>query len=234
MAFAGTNYYLTKTLKIKHNNMAFSFLKLFQPKDKIFQNLFEQTASISVAVSEIFLDAMKATDAKRLELLAQTGHLEHQADDVAHNLYVELSKNFITPFDREDIHELASAMDDVVDYIDEVGNKIKNYEFTEFNEYVLKIAELNNESTKELKNAIYGLRDMNKLEKVTEACLKIHGYESKVDLLYNQAMGDLIKNNRDNPVKIIVMKDLFEELEMVSDKCQDASNVIESIVIKYS
>ncbi|MFN8294599.1 MAG: DUF47 family protein [Chitinophagales bacterium] len=214
--------------------MSLSILKFFQPKDKIFQNLFDQTAEIAVKISEVFLEAMKQSNEKRFEILAQTGHLEHQADDVAHNLYVELSKNFITPFDREDIHELAAAMDDVVDYIDEVGNKMKNYEFTEFNEYVLKIAELNNESVKELKNAINGLRDMKNLNKVTDSCLKIHGYESKVDILYNDAMGDLIRNNKDNPVKIIVMKDLYEELELVSDKCQDASNVIESIVIKYS
>ncbi len=214
--------------------MAFSFLKLFQPKDKIFHSLFEQTADISVKISELFLSAMKETGEKRFEILAQTGHLEHLADDMAHNLYVELGKNFITPFDREDIHELAAAMDDVVDYIDEVGNKMKNYEFTEFNEHVLKIAELNDESVKELRNAIFGLRDMKNLHKVTDSCLKVHGYESKVDLLYNQAMGELVRNNKDNPVKIIVMKDLYEELELVSDKCQDASNVIESIVIKYS
>lgn len=214
--------------------MAFSFLKLFQPKDKIFHNLFEQTADISVKISELFLSAMKESGEKRFEMLAQTGHLEHQADDLAHNLYVELSKNFITPFDREDIHELAAAMDDVVDYIDEVGNKMKNYDFTEFNEHVLKIAELNNDSVKELRNAIFGLRDMKNLHKVTDSCLKVHGYESKVDLLYNQAMGELVRNNKDNPVKIIVMKDLYEELELASDKCQDASNVIESIVIKYS
>lgn len=214
--------------------MGFSFLKFFQPKDKVFQNLFERIADISVAVSEVFLEGMRATDNTRLELLSQTGQLEHQADDVTRDLYVELNKNFITPFDREDIHELASAMDDVVDYLDEVGNKMKNYDFLEFNDYMLRIAELNNESVKELKNAVYGLRDMRHLEKVTEACLKIHLYESNVDLLYNQAMGDLIKNNRDNPVRIIVMKDLYEDLEMVSDKCQDASNVIESIVIKYS
>ena len=139
--------------------MAFSFLKLFQPKDKIFHDLFEQTAEIAVNTSEVFLQAMKETGEKRFEILAQTGHLEHQADDLAHNLYVELSKNFITPFDREDIHELAAAMDDVVDYIDEVGNKMKNYDFTEFNEHVLKIAELNNDSVKELRNAIFGLRN---------------------------------------------------------------------------
>lgn len=214
--------------------MSLSILKFFQPKDKIFQNLFEQTAEISVKISEVFLEAMKQTNEKRFEILAQTGHLEHQADEVVHNLYVELSKNFITPFDREDIHELAAAMDDVVDYIDEVGNKMKNYEFSEFNDYVLKMAELNNEACKALKIAIYELRNMKNLDKVNAACLNIHGYESKVDILYNQAMGDLIRNNKDNPVKIIVMKDLFEELETVSDKCQDASNVIESIVIKYA
>lgn len=75
---------------------------------------------------------------------------------------------------------------------------------------------------------------MKNLQKVNDACIKVHGYESKVDLIYNQAMGDLIRNNKDNAVKIIVMKDLFEELEIISDKCQDVSNVIESIVIKYS
>ena len=214
--------------------MAFSILKFFQPKDKVFFGLFEQAVDIMEKTSGIFLEAMRASDADRFEILSQTSGLEHQADNVTHNIYVELSKNFITPFDREDIHELASAFDDVVDYIDEIGNKMKNYEFSEFNEYVYKMAELNDESVKELKNAIYGLRNMKNLDKVNASCMKVHGYESKVDLLYNDAMGDLIRNNKDNPVKIIVMKDLFEELELISDKCQDVSNVIESIVIKYS
>ncbi|HNE50345.1 MAG TPA: DUF47 family protein [Chitinophagales bacterium] len=214
--------------------MSLSILKFFQPKDKVFQNLFEETATLAGQISAKFLEAMRNTDEKRFEILAQTGHIEHQADQVAHNIYVELNKNFITPFDREDIHALASAMDDVVDYIDEVGNKMKNYEFKEFNEYVLKMAEYNDESVKELKNAIFGLRNMKNLQAVTEACIKVHGYESRVDVLYNDAMGDLIRNNKDNPVRIIVLKDLYEDLEAISDKCQDASNVVESIVIKYS
>jgi hypothetical protein len=214
--------------------MALSFLKFFQPKDKVFFNLFEQAVDIMAKTSEVFIEAMKATDAKRFELLAQTSGLEHQADNVTHNIYVELNKNFITPFDREDIHELASAFDDVVDYIDEIGHKMKNYEFGEFNDFVYRMAELNHESIKELKNAIYGLRDIKNLKSVNDSCLKVHGYESKVDLLYSEAMGDLIRNNKDNPVRIIVMKDLYEDLELISDKCQDVSNVVESIVIKYS
>lgn len=214
--------------------MAFSFLKFFQPKDKIFFNLFEQAVDVMEKVSSVFLEAMKTSDSKRFEILSQTSGLEHQADNITHNIYVELSRNFITPFDREDIHALAAAFDDVVDYIDEVGHKMKNYEFGEFNEYVFKISELNDESIKELKKAIYGLRNIKNLKSVNDSCLKVHGYESKVDLLYNEAMGDLIRNNKDNPVRIIVMKDLFEELELISDKCQDVSNVIESIVIKYA
>ena len=214
--------------------MSIPLLKFFQPKDKVFHNLFERCADISVKISEVFLEAMKTSDVKRMEMLAQTGSLEHEADDIVHNIYLELNKNFITPFDREDILALAAAMDDVVDYIDEVGNKMKNYDFYEFNDYILKVAELNNESVKELKIAIYELRNIKDLSKVNDACIKVHGYESKVDLIYNQAMGELIRNNRDNPVRIIVMKDLYEELELISDKCQDVSNVIESIVIKYS
>lgn len=214
--------------------MALSFLKFFQPKDKIFHKLFEDSIAIGAQISEIFLEAMKETGEKRFEILSKTSDLEHQADDIAHQIYSELNRNFITPFDREDIYSLASALDDVIDYIDEVGSKMKNYEFSESNDYILKMAEYNNQSVKELKNAILGLKTMKELEKVTDACIKVHGYESIVDALYNQAMGDLIKKNRDNPIKVIVLKDLYEEMELISDKCQDASNVISSIVIKYS
>lgn len=214
--------------------MALSFLKFFQPKDKIFHKLFEDSIVIGAQISEIFVEAMSETGAKRFEILAKTSNLEHQADDIARQIFSELNRNFITPFDREDIYALASALDDVIDYIDEVGSKIKNYEFGESNEYILKMAEYNNQSVKELKNAIYGLKSMKELEKVTDACIKVHGYESIVDTIYNQAMGDLIKNNKDNPIKVIVLKDLYEEMELISDKCQDASNVISSIVIKYS
>lgn len=214
--------------------MALSFLKFFQPKDKIFFTLIEKNVDIAVQISELFLQAMKETGDKRAEILMKTSSLEHQADDITHQVHQELNKNFITPFDREDILALASALDDVIDYIDEVGSKINIYGFSEANEYLLKMADYNDLSVKELKNAIYGLRGMKELDKVNDACIRIHGYESKVDFLYNQALGDLIRNNKDNPVKIIVLKDLFEELEIVSDKCQDASNVIASIIIKYS
>jgi uncharacterized protein len=203
--------------------MALSFLKFFQPKDKIFHKLFEDSIIICAQISEIFVEAMSETGAKRFEILAKTSNLEHQADDIARQIFSELNKNFITPFDREDIYALASALDDVIDY-----------EFGESNEYILKMAEYNNQSVKELKNAIYGLKSMKELEKVTDACIKVHGYESIVDTIYNQAMGDLIRNNKDNPIKVIVLKDLYEEMELISDKCQDASNVISSIVIKYS
>jgi len=214
--------------------MARSILKFFQPKDRIFYNLFEQAADVMVEVSEVFVKGMNETGQKRFELLAHTNGLEHKADGITHNIYVELNKNFITPFDREDVHQLASAFDDVVDYIDEIGHKMKNYEFSEFDDFAYEMAVLNDESIKDLKKAIYGLRGMGDLAKVNEACMNVHGYESKVDLLYNQAMGNLIRNNKDNPVKIIVMKDIYEELELISDKCQDLSNVIEGIVIKYS
>jgi predicted phosphate transport protein (TIGR00153 family) len=214
--------------------MAFNILKFFQPRDKIFHTLFEQNAEIAVQISEKFLEAMKSTGKQRFRILAENGHLEHRADQVAHEIYVQLSKNFITPFDREDIHALAAAMDDVVDYIDEIGHKMENYGFKEQNGFVLKMAEYNYESTKELLTAIQGLRNKKNLMEVNKACLSIHGYESKADVVFNDAMADLIKNYKDDPVHIIVMKDLYEELELISDKCQDVSNIIESIVIKYS
>ncbi|HMZ95166.1 MAG TPA: DUF47 family protein, partial [Chitinophagales bacterium] len=87
--------------------MALSFLKFFQPKDKIFHKLFEDSIVIGAQISEIFVEAMSETGAKRFEILAKTSNLEHQADDIARQIFSELNRNFITPFDREDIYALA-------------------------------------------------------------------------------------------------------------------------------
>lgn len=214
--------------------MGFSILKFFQPKDRIFFNLFEQAADTMVETSAVFLKAMNETGDKRFELLAHTNGLEHKADNITHNIYLELNKNFITPFDREDVHQLAAAFDDIVDYIDEIGHKMKNFEFSEFDDYVYEMSQHNDEAIAELKKALYGLRGMKEFDKVNEACMRVHSLESKVDLLYNQAIGDLVRKNKDNPVKIILMKDIYVELELISDLCQDLSNVIEGIIIKYS
>lgn len=211
-----------------------SIMKFFQPKNKVFYDLFEQVVDTIEKTSEIFLEGLKNHSEKRFEILAQTKEMEHRADQLTHDIYVELNRNFITPFDREDIHALASELDDIVDYIDEAGHKMKTYNFNDYNDYFFKIAQSNNNSIKELKTAIYELRNMNNLSKVTEACLRVHGFESEVDLLYNDALGELIQKHRNDATYVIILKDLLEELELISDKCQDASNVIESIVIKYS
>jgi uncharacterized protein len=211
-----------------------SIMQFFQPKSKVFFDLFEKMADTMEQTSEIFLEGIKNHSEKRFEILAQTKELEHKADQLTHGIYVELNSNFITPFDREDIHALASELDDIVDYLDEAGHKMKSYEFNDYNDYFYKIAESNNNSIKELKHAIYELRNMKNMSKVTESCLRVHGYESEVDLLYNEALGELVRKHKNDATYVIILKDLLEELELISDKCQDASNVIEAIVIKYS
>ena len=105
-----------------------NIFKFFTPKDKKFQPLFEQAGSNALKISEELLIALNTTDLeKRKEHIREIERLEHVGDEITHSIFLELSKNFITPFDREDIHSLASAVDDIADYIHASASNIELY-----------------------------------------------------------------------------------------------------------
>jgi len=215
--------------------MAFaSFIKLFLPKDKVFYNLFEEVSGTLLEMAKIFEKAtLKAESEKADNLLKKLEDLEHKNDDTTHKIFVELGKNFITPFDREDIHSLATALDDVADYMWAAGKRIVMYNIehddvvtTEYGHIILK-------AVKALDKAVHGLRDMKDLQSITDACVVINSVENEGDELLDKAMVNMFSSSID-PKELIKKKDLYEVLEIVTDKCEDASNVIETIIIKYS
>ena len=120
-----------------------NIFKLFTPKDRKFQPLFEQAGSNVLKISEALLLALSATDLeKRKEYIKEIERLEHVGDDITHSIFLELSKNFITPFDREDIHALASAVDDIADYIHASASNIELYNVKHIGDAMIKLAEL--------------------------------------------------------------------------------------------
>src|SRR5277367_20441 len=139
-----------------------SIFQYFVPKDKkIFFPLFEQAANNVVVMSNALVEAVNSNNAvTREELYKHIDKLENKGDEITHQIYLELGKNFITPFDREDIHTLTSAIDDVADYIQDAANKMSLYRIDDFNEPICTLSDLILQTSNELEKAVKGLKDL--------------------------------------------------------------------------
>jgi len=154
-------------------------------------------------------------------------------DQCAHRIYLELGKTFITPFDREDIHRLASSVDEIADYIHGASKRIGMYKIEKSTPTMIKMAELILQSTEELQKAMYELRNLKNLRNITDACVRLNSIENHADDLYDTAIADLFDNEKD-AIKLIKMKEVYHALETATDMAEDAANVLESIIVKTS
>ncbi|NBX39659.1 MAG: DUF47 family protein, partial [Flavobacteriia bacterium] len=171
---------------------------------------------------------------KRQALIDQMRDLEHANDTVTHTIFIELGKNFITPFDREDIHALASALDDVADYIYASGKKINFYKLDPISdEGVQKSAKIILEAVLSLKQALMELRNLKNTQKIIDNIIKINTAENEADAVFDYSIEALFESNADAK-ELIKRRELYMVLEMATDKCEDAGNVIESIVVKFA
>ncbi len=210
-------------------NSIFSF---FTPKDKKFQPLFEQAGTNVVRISEALLIAVTTNDLeKRKEAIKEVERLEHVGDDITHTIFIELSKNFITPFDREDIHSLASAIDDIADYIHASAGNIELYNVTNIGDAMVKLAELLVEMCGDLEKAIKELRSFKNIRVIADACVRINSAENQADYVCNLAIARLFEFET-NAIELIKQKEILQTLEIATDKCEDAANVLESILVK--
>jgi predicted phosphate transport protein (TIGR00153 family) len=211
-----------------------NLIRIFLPKDKIFYDIFENIVGNLKEMGSNFKKAMSEQDiTKRNELFDKLEHGEHRNDEYTHQIFVELSSNFITPFDREDIHYLATSLDDIADFIYASTKKIRNYNITVVDTFMLELAEINHKSIKALADAVTKLRSMKNVSQIKQDCVEVNSLENAADLVLDNAIIHLFSNNIP-PIEVIKLKDIYQDLETISDKCEDASNVIESIIIKYA
>jgi len=210
-------------------NNVFNF---FSPKDKKFQPLFEQDIRNLVKISESLLLTVQEEDPEKREAcFRETERLEQIGDDISHTIFLELSKNFITPFDREDIHALVSAIDDIADYIYATSLNMELYKITSFSTEIVKLAILINDMCKDLETAILELRNSKNMKVIADICITINKGESQADHLCNTAIARLFELETD-AIELIKQKEILQNLEMATDKCDDVANVLESILIK--
>lgn len=211
-----------------------SIMKIFMPKDKIFYSLFEQVAVTVAAMGRLMKDVVTEPDFdKRAALIAQIEDMEHVNDDYTHKIFTELGRNFITPFDREDIHYLATALDDIADYIFASAKKINFYKVNPNDQGIQKMADLIEQGSEQIKNAVFELRNMRNMRAITDALVKVNSIENQADDIFDMSIDRLFETEPDAK-EVIKKREIYQVMEIVTDKCEDAGNVIESIIIKYA
>ncbi len=211
-----------------------SFLKIFMPKNKVFYELFEKVAENVAKMGSMLRDVVAEPDFdKRSQLITQIEDLEHANDELTHSLFTELGRNFITPFDREDIHYLATSLDDIADYIYASAKKINFYKVNPNDIGLQKFSELIEQGAHQVKIAVTELRDMKNMRNITEALVKINSIENQADDVFDFSIERLFETEPDAK-EVIKKREIYQVMEIVTDKCEDASNVIESIIIKYA
>ena len=154
--------------------------------------------------------------------------LEHKGDTITHNLMTRLNQTFITPFDREDIHELATTMDDVLDLIEAIAKRLVLYGVERIRPGVLDQSKILVQATAQVVAAV---RVLEKQNHILDHCIEINRLENEGDQLYHTQIAQLFHEEKD-PVQIIKWKEIIEGLEIAIDKCEDVANVIEGVVLK--
>ena len=211
-----------------------SIMKFFLPRDRKFFPLFEKAAANLRDGAKELNNLVTTTDeAARKAAHKRIEDVEHQGDDITHEIFNELSSNFITPFDREDIHELVTAIDDILDFIHGASKRMELYKITEFTADIIKLSELVLSCTEEILKAVSELRNLKNPRKISDACVRINSMENHADDIFDSAVARLFEEEKD-AIKLIKMKEVLAALETATDKCEDAANVIESVLVKNS
>lgn len=211
-----------------------AFLKIFLPKNNIFFELFEKVAANSAIMGGLLKEVVSESNFDdRGEIISKIEDLEHANDELTHRIFTELGRNFITPFDREDIHMLATALDDIADYIYASAKKINFYRVNPNEMGMQKMAELIDQGAKSVQQAVLMLRNMKDMHKMTEALVRINSIENQADDVFDMAIERLFDTEPDAK-EVIKKREIYQVMEVVTDKCEDAGNVIETILIKYA
>jgi predicted phosphate transport protein (TIGR00153 family) len=197
------------------------------PRDKQFFELLEKESENVLLGSEALKDMIyyfREVPAKRERVKA----LEHRGDEIVHEIYQKLNKSFITPIDHEDISRLASSYDDVLDHIYAAANKLALYEVGEPTIVMKQFADIVLRSVEEIDAAFSNMRKLS--PEIDQRCTEVDRLENVADVLLNESVADLFKGG--DILKIVKLKEIYEELEEITDKCEDVGYVLRDIVMK--
>lgn len=202
------------------------------PTDSKFFDYLEQSCQNLVEAGETLRTLMLTTkSSERTPLVRKIHDHEHLGDAITHTIFSELNSTFVTPLDREDIHKLASALDDIMDFMDGSVARFNLYGLKRYPAQLAQMADILAKSIVEVRNGVHMLRNMRNTEAISAALKKINEYENEADTVFEKAVGDLFAREK-SAIEIMKLKEVYVGLETATDKCEDAANVLESILIK--
>jgi predicted phosphate transport protein (TIGR00153 family) len=209
-------------------------LSMFAPKSGKFFDSFSRATTNLLAMTQKFKDLLDTTDEQQRESIVREIHdLEHVGDEITHRIFTELSENFITPFDREDIHYLATSLDDVADFINGTASRISLYQLKEIDQVMHSLASVLHRQAVEIDLGVQNLRNMKNAQRTREAIVRINDLENEADSIFDLAIARLFAEET-NPIEMIKKKEILSVLETATDKCEDVANALESILVKNS
>lgn len=201
--------------------------KIFRKDEKFFK-IFGQMTVYILEAAEILGTMLRNPADDPASLAARIKDLEHKGDELTHKVIDELNKTFITPIDREDIHDLCAALDDVLDLIDSTATRLVLFRISEPIRSIPEMAAVLLSQAMEIGAAVSNLQDN---DHVVERCIEINRLENDADRLFQSAIASLFEEIRD-PIEVIKRKEIIETLETATDKAEDVANVLEAIIVK--
>lgn len=198
------------------------------PQDRVFFSLLEKESSLVMQAASLLLSIVNSSSGFE-EKIDKIRELEKQCDEVVEEIFYKLNRTFITPIDHEDLSTLSTTYDDVLDYIEGIAVRMRMFRVVQPGDVVKRFVSIIVEAIEEVDSAIRQLRKVNQRQ-IGDSLEKIHLLENKSDDLFDSIIPALFE---ENDVKhILIMKDVYEQLEGIADKCQDVALVIQDIVIK--
>lgn len=203
------------------------------PKQEGFFDLFEKQAQTVNKGAQMLTDML--SDFTNIEEKAfKIKGVEHDADEIAHEIMRMLNRTFVTPLDREDIHALTSAMDDILDYTEAAADRMVLYEIDEPTDAAIRLVKILSESTDLTMKAVFCLRDMKKqTDVIREQCIAINRLENQGDQVNRTALAKLFQMH-DKPMEALKWREIYNNIETAIDKCEDVADIIESTTLKNS
>ena len=202
------------------------------PRNTRFFDLFEDLAHKMVQTSESLVDMLQYFENVDLKA-ARLKELEHDGDNITHELYRLVHKTFVTPFDREDIAALAQSMDDVIDFLEAAGTCIRVYDVDAPTPAARGLADLARLQATQLEKSIRLLRHRGHLKDILEETKEVNRLENEADTLFLTAMSDLFQGEI-MVVDIIKWRDIYDILEQSTDACESVAHALEAIVLKHA
>jgi len=202
------------------------------PKEFNFFDLFEKQVDYAVKAAACFKElALKGSVDE--EAIKQIGNIEHQGDEVTHDIINQLNKTFITPFDREDIHALAKEIDDIIDMINTIVSRLRVYKITRIDKNLIEFASVIEESVRAVACVVKGMHNMKNAQSISDSCVEVNRLENVGDSMRDKVLAELFETEKD-PIAVIKWKEIYQDAETVLDICEDVAHVVSSIMVKQA